>query len=75
MNMQNMNMQNMNMQNIMNNFVKSQTKFVFDPTKLDKQYKKTLINQTITQTKIGMYKSLLKWKSILILEFLQAYVK
>lgn len=69
--MQNMNMQNMNMQmmqnmmqNMNNNFMNANTKFVFDPNKLDKQYKKTLINQTITQTKAGMYKSLMQWKSI-----------
>lgn len=70
-NMQNMNsnmpnmqmMQNM-MQNMTNNFIKTNAKFVFDPNKLDKQYKKTLIGQTITQTKAGIYKSLMQWKSI-----------
>jgi len=52
------------MQNMTNNFLKSNSKIVFDPNKLDKQYKKTLINQTITQTKAGMYKGILQFKSI-----------
>lgn len=65
-NMQNMNMQMMQnmMQTMTNNFMKANSKFVFDPNKLDKQYKKTLISQTITQTKAGYFKSLPQWKSI-----------
>ena len=64
MNMQNLQMMQNMMQNMSNNFIKSNSKFIFDPNKLDKQYKKTLISQTITQTKAGMYKNLLQWKSI-----------
>lgn len=63
-NMQNMQMMQQMMQTMNNNFMKSNAKFVFDPNKLDKQYKKTLISQTITQTKAGIYKNLMQWKSI-----------
>lgn len=60
----NMNMMAQMAQMMQNNFVKANSKFVFDPEKLDKQYKKSLINQTITQTKAGTYKILFQWKSI-----------
>lgn len=63
-NFQNMQMMQNMMQNMTNNFMNSNSKMIFDPTKIDKQYKKTLISQTITQTKAGLYKTLLQWKSI-----------
>lgn len=62
-----MNTQNANMQNMMsamNSFMNNQSKIVFDPRTLDTQYKRTLISQTIAQSKIGMYKSFKTFKSI-----------
>jgi hypothetical protein len=67
MNTQNMNtQQQQNMMAMMNNFMKSQQNMqqIFDPKKLDPRSKRTLINQTIAQTKIGLYKAFPKFKSI-----------
>lgn len=62
-NIQNLQMMQM-MQNATNYFMNANSKNIFDPNKLDLQYKKTLINQTITNTKAGTYKNLIQYKSI-----------
>jgi len=59
--------QNMqNMINMMNNFMGSQMQqpIAFDPSKIDRQFKRALMNHTIAQTKIGLYKSFPKFKSL-----------
>ena len=58
-----MNMQQnmMNMMNMMNNFNAVQ---VFDPSKIDQRMKKTLMNQTISYSKIGPYKMVPKFKPL-----------
>lgn len=71
-------MQNMNQQNMMammNNFMKMQQNgqnmqqmqqmqpTIFDPRKMDARYKRTMVNQTISQTKIGLYKAFPIFKS------------
>ena len=58
------NMQNMqNMMNMMGKIMQPQ-QMIFDPKKMDQRMKRTLMNQTIAQTKIGLYKSFPKFKPI-----------
>lgn len=58
------NIQNIqNMQNMMNMFPQAQA-MVFNPLKINPQTKKNLMTQTITQTKIGMYKQFPKPRSL-----------
>lgn len=69
MNMPNMpnmlNMPNMpNMLNMMGQMPQMPQVMTFDPTKCDTRFKKTMMNQTIAQTKIGMYKNLPKFKPL-----------
>ncbi len=55
-----------NMMNMMNNFMGNQMiqPVAFDPSKLDARFKRTLTNQTIAQTKIGLYKLFPKFKPL-----------
>ena len=57
--------QNMqNMMQMMQNMMKSQTQpQIFDPTKFDVRTKRTWMNQTIYQSKVGLYKLFPKFKS------------
>jgi len=53
------------MMNIMTqNLINSQMHNIFDPTKMDSRVKKMLIQQNITQSKIGLYKSYPKYKPV-----------
>lgn len=68
-NMNNMNgMQNMNnMQNIqkmMEMLNNMKTNKIFNPSKIDKSSKRTLINNNINQSRVGLYKNLAKYDSI-----------
>ena len=58
-------------QNILQNMIlnntdlnKEQKDNIFNPTILDSKYKKMLINQTISNTKIGLYKTIPKTKTV-----------
>lgn len=55
-------MMNNYMNNQSNNYMKNQ--FIFDPRRTDRRMKITLMNQTISQTKIGLFKSLPCQKAI-----------